>query len=279
MYEKEQRYLDRVINRYFKTKKEAEAENKFDDGIEVSELDQQARNEDRERKDAIRALYYRNDDAAKFLASNGLMLAGGTINSIFTKREINDLDFYLKDITKLDDVVQGLEKEFGYKKVFTSDNAYTFRKKFRGKDLEVQIITRFFGEPDFILNTFDFTIVQGLYDFQSNEFILSERFIVDCAKRELVFTNTSQYPICALYRTKKYIKRGYHITGANMVALALAIHALKIKTYADLKDQLNGIDTSMLDEITKDFDDSKSFEVNEFVREWLDLAMNFDSAE
>lgn len=272
MYEKETRYIHKIVNRYFKSKTIDKAE----DEILKDYTDEEAQ-EKIDRKDSIDSIWNWERENIKFLAENGMMLAGGTINSIFSKREINDLDFYLKDISKLDTIKKELVDTYGYKEVFSSDNAVTFKKKSRLRTLEVQIIKRFSGEPNVILDTFDFTCVQGLFDFQLGEFILSERFLPDLGKRELVYTNTSQYPICALYRTKKYIKRGYHITGANLVALALSIHSLNITTYKDLKDQLMGIDTAMLTELTKDFDDNKSFEVSEFVREWLDIAMDYDS--
>ena len=205
------------------------------------------------------------------------MLAGGTINSIFSSRKVNDLDFYFKklDNDQLMFLIKDLEEIYNYKVVCTTPNAVTLTRK-GNKDViyEIQLITRFVGEPKVILDTFDFTIVQGIFDFEIDDFVLGERFLIDIAKRKLEFTNTSRYPICALYRTEKYKERGYTLSGGNIVAISLAINALKFETYGDLKDQLLGIDTSMVNEITEEFDETKKFELNEFMILWYDLMFN-----
>lgn len=205
----------------------------------------------------------------------GLMLAGGAINSLFSSRAVKDLDFYFKeqlDASRLQQLLNVLKETYGYKETYKTNNAITLKRKgFNGHVYEVQLITRFMGEPKTILDTFDYTIVQGLYDFTNDSFFFSDNFLVDIARRRLEFTSTSQYPICALIRSKKYQERGYTISGANLVSISLAIHRLEIKTYGQLKEQLLGIDTTMFNELTKDFDDNKIFDCSEFVTRWLEL--------
>lgn len=207
----------------------------------------------------------------------GAMLAGGTINSIFSGRRINDLDFYVKDKEMIAPFVEWIESR-KFKKVHETENAVTFVKPSKYRNIEVQIIKRFAGTPIEILETFDFTIVQGLYDFEQMKFEFTDNFFKHIAQRKLVFTNTSRYPIAALYRTKKYQERGYTMSGATVVQLSLAIHALKIETYADLKDQLMGIDTAMLEEITKGIDGTKKFECKEFIAQWMEAFYGEDLA-
>ena len=206
------------------------------------------------------------------LGKYGAMLAGGAINSVFSGRTINDLDFYFptkEDCEKAEDYLKSME----FKVAFQTDNAVSLVKFTKKKVCRVQIITRFTGTPTEILETFDFTCVQALYDFAKGEFVMKPRFLPDVAKRQLVYTRTSQFPICALYRTKKYQERGYSISGANIVALSLAVHSLKFETYGDLKAQLMGIDTALLNEISKGYDDSKKFELSEFMEEWYNTAI------
>jgi hypothetical protein len=181
----------------------------------------------------------------KKFAELGLMLAGGTINSIYSGRRINDLDFYIRDETKLEDAIAYMESVFG-KPVYKSDNALTYKRVSGKNKYEVQLITRFYGTPEEILNTFDFTIVQGCYDFQTESFVLAENFLTDIAKRVLRYSNNSRYPLCALIRTKKYQARGYVLPNSTIIAIAFALNRVDMSTYKAIKEQLLGVDTIFL---------------------------------
>lgn len=277
IYSQEYNRLVMVLNQFFYTYKKESIED-----IDTPELPEHLT-----QAQDVRASYSDSSDTftlKELFAKFGVMLCGGTINSIFSSRKVNDLDFYVQDNSnnQIGDLIKIMKEVYNYKVVHTSDNAITLtRKGHKGNLFEIQFITRFTGSPQDILDTFDYTIVQGVFDFKTNQFVLSDRFLVDVAKRQLVYTNTSKYPICALYRTKKYIERGYTISGANLVAISLSIHALKLETYADLKNQLMGIDTSMLKELETRMDasdaniDTKTFELSEFLRDWMDLMMTF----
>lgn len=277
IYSQEYNRLTQVLNQFFWTPQKESIEDT--DTAELPEILQNAQDA-RETYGDSSETFTLKELFAKF----GVMLCGGTINSIFSSRKVNDLDFYVQNNSnnQIGDLIKIMKEVYNYKVVHTSDNAITLtRRGHKGNLFEIQFITRFTGSPQDILDTFDYTIVQGVFDFKTNQFVLSDRFLVDIAKRQLVYTNTSEYPICALYRTKKYIERGYTISGANLVAISLSIHALKLETYADLKNQLMGIDTSMLKELETRMDasdaniDTKTFELSEFLRDWMDLMMTF----
>lgn len=177
----------------------------------------------------------------------GLMLCGGAITSLFTRAKVNDLDFYMTDITRkqeVDDFLRIFFPEHPYK----SDNALTYkRQSSRSRKVwSVQLITRFHGTPQDILDTFDFTVTQGIYSFVSNTFTFGDRFFQDLASKRLTYLGMSRFPICAMYRTKKYQERGYSVPGSTIMHIALSIVRLEIKTYKDLKQQLMGIDTMYL---------------------------------
>ena len=209
--------------------------------------------------------------AAKQKDFEGVYLAGGAVSSIFSGLKINDLDFYCESKEVADRFSAALIDAYGYKTACTTENAQTFYKHVGKRKYEVQVITRFTGSPEEILNTFDFTCVMGLWNFREGKFYAHEFFLRDVARRRLVYSNKSQYPICALYRTKKYVERGYDFPGSTLVAISLAIHSLQLNTYKDLKDQLLGIDTSMFKEITENMDLDKKFEADEFVQDWFDV--------
>lgn len=216
-------------------------------------------------------------DGRSLLKKHGAMLAGGAINSLFSGRAVSDLDLYLKDVTTFEALQKDLEQH-GYKTVFTTDNAVTMTRKGKKRTYEIQIITRFSGTPQDILDTFDFTIVQGLYDFTTSKFHFAPNFLKHIAQRKLVYSGKSKYPICALYRTKKYGERGYRLPGTTIVQISLAIHALEIKTFGDMKEQLMGIDTAFLKVLNEKMDASKDlkFEASEFVALFYELCYGED---
>ena len=75
-------------------------------------------------------------------------------------------------------------------------------------------------------------------------------------------------------RVREYQKYGYKINPITLVRISLAIHALEIKTYGDMKEQLQGIDTSIFNAILDGKDDSITFELNEFI---VELENYFDN--
>jgi len=181
------------------------------------------------------------------LSSLQLMLCGGSVLSTFTSSSINDLDFYIKDVSKLNEIKVFFKKYFG-EQVFASTNALTFKRKAASsnKKYTVQLITKFTGAAEDVFKTFDFTITCAAYDFQNELFVFGDRFFADVSKRKLVYLGGSRYPICAMYRTKKYQDRGYSLSGATVMHISLSIVRLEIRTYGDLKEQLMGIDTMYL---------------------------------
>lgn len=204
------------------------------------------------------------------MASLGLMLCGGAITSTFSNAKINDLDFYLKDASKEPEAKAFLERWFPTCK-FESTNAMTYKRKSKQNVYTVQLITRFKGQANKIFDYFDFTITHGAYDFEDKCFYFGSRFFPDLAKRRLVYSGDSQYPICAMYRTGKYVKRGYELPGATTMHIALSIVQLKIENYRALKEQLMGIDTIYLQKLLDKKDPEAPVNYGEFVYEAFQL--------
>lgn len=200
-------------------------------------------------------------------------LCGGAIGSTITDQTVNDLDFYVQDATKTDEAVEFLKKYFPLH-AFASVNAVTLQRKSvrSAKKWSVQLILKFTGSPAEIFDWFDFTITHGAYVFNGREingsnFVFGDRFFTDIAARRLVYSGSSMYPICAMYRTKKYQERGYTVSGSTIMHIALSIVQLDIQTYAQLKEQLMGIDTMYLQRLLDEQNPNNPVDFGDFIEQ------------
>ena len=183
----------------------------------------------------------------KQLGILGISLCGGAVTSLFSNAAVKDLDFYVAEESLQEEALKFIGSFFGTP-VFVSDNATTFKRKSArsNKMWTVQVITRFTGDANTLFQNFDFTVTMGCYNFWKEEFELHPRFLPDIAKRRLVYSGASLYPICAMARIKKYEAKGYTCPNSTVMHIALCIVQLKIENYAQLKQQLFGIDTIYL---------------------------------
>lgn len=106
----------------------------------------------------------------------------------------------------------------------------------------------------------------GAYNFKEEKFYLDNYFLTDNVEKRLRFNPGTEYPICSLYRTLKYQKKGYLLPGIEIIKIALAINNLKMNTYKDLKEQLMGIDTLFLMPLTEKLlnDENEEYDFGKF---------------
>jgi hypothetical protein len=199
------------------------------------------------------------------------MLSGGAVTSLFSGAQINDLDFYMLPDANIEQVKTFFQRYLPTIK-FETATAITFQRKdaYQTKSFTIQLIKRFIGTPEQIHNYFDFTITQGSYNFQNGKFHYEQSFIDDIKNRRLVYSGNSLYPICAMYRTLKYTKRGYRLSGTTIINIALSIVKLRIRTYKDLKEQLQGVDTMALQGFFKGADMESEVDISYFLTILMD---------
>jgi hypothetical protein len=205
-----------------------------------------------------------------YLDSCGVQICGGAVVSVMMKTKVNDLDFYLMD-PSFSGHLKVLLNFMLEDEPFYTANAVTYSRKGTGRTrYSVQVIYRFVGHPQEIFKNFDFTVTQAAYSFMGDEFHFGERFWPDIAARRLIYQGDSKYPICALYRTKKYERKGFRTPGSTLMHIGLCIVQLDIKTYKELKEQLHGIDTQFLGPLLNEKDDAAPVDVGAFLKEALD---------
>lgn len=152
-----------------------------------------------------------------------------------------------------------------YRPIFMSNNAIMLSD-------DVQVIIRFYGSPDEIHKNFDFVHATNWYVYNDEEtkrpkLELKKEALEALLNRELVFLN-SKYPICALFRLRKFVKQGFKFPNAGQIfKIAWQINKLDLTNYDVLYDQLTGVDAAYFMEVLqllkKKADESESKQIDE----------------
>lgn len=135
----------------------------------------------------------------------------------------------------LDEESESEDKE-KYRPRFITSNAITLTDK-------VQIVIRFYGEVEEIHKNYDFAHCTCAWSSWNNELFLPEKALECIINKELYYIG-SKYPLCSIIRTRKYLKRGYHINAGQYVKMCMQLNELDLKDVKVLEDQLTGVDTT-----------------------------------
>lgn len=202
----------------------------------------------------------------QLLTKHNGFVSGGAITSVFTRKPINDIDIYFPssemreafqkelnpgyqyknntDFSKTSDMKKDAQKKAQV--VFETENAISFWLR----DKKYQIIKAFNGIPSDVFDKYDFTINMGAWIPSEDTFEIHENFFEHLAERRLVINLGTEYPISTVVRMFKYQKKGYIISGTEVIKIVLFCHHLKMISLRDLKRQLHGIDTLFLKPLT-----------------------------
>jgi hypothetical protein len=146
-------------------------------------------------------------------------------------------------VSKVLDVIQDAdEKEKPkYRPVFLSTNAITLSDK-------IQLVTRFFGEPDELHKNYDFVHVTNYWTSWGNKLVLRPEAIEALLAKELRYVG-SKYPLCSIIRTRKFIRRGWSINAGQYLKMVMQLHGLDLNNIDVLEEQLTGVDVAYFLEV------------------------------
>jgi hypothetical protein len=170
-------------------------------------------------------------------------------------------DIMLTDPGEIEDAVEDItsqikrdndkgdnNNERRYRPVFLSTNAITLSD-------QIQLILRFNGEPDQIHKNYDFTHCTNYWSSWDNTLVLRPEALQSLLAKELIYTG-SLYPVCSLFRLRKFIRRGWRINAGQILKMALQISELDLHRIEVLQDQLTGVDvayfTNLMSRISSD---------------------------
>jgi len=112
---------------------------------------------------------------------------------------------------------------------------------------DVQIITRFIGPAAEIHKNYDFVHVTNYYT-EKDGLVLNQEALESIMCKELRYVG-SLYPICTMFRIKKFVKRGWTITAGEMLKIAWDINKLNLNDMNVFYDQLTGVDAAYFNQI------------------------------
>lgn len=130
-----------------------------------------------------------------------------------------------------------------YRPVFLSQNAITLTDK-------LQIVIRFYGEPEQIHDNYDFIHAMNYYDHKEQELVLKLEALEAILSRTLVYRG-SLYPIASIFRTKKFLERGWRISAGQQLKIMWQISELDLKSFDVVKEQLTGVDQAYLHQLVE----------------------------
>lgn len=224
-----------------------------------------------------------NQDVVKLLKEAKCFIAGGAITSIFSDKEINDIDVYFRDYDSLQKVIKTL---FGadednlfsielpnFSFVYSNHTRKSILFTKDGRHIQL-IYFKFFQNPKEIFDTFDFSVNMGAYDCHAEEFVLSDDFLKDIAQRKLRVNTNTYFPIISMLRIDKYRQKGYNISRKDFVNLCLAVNRLEINTWKEMADSIGGMYGY---DYTDLFDTDKEFSINEAILQLESLESNLEN--
>lgn len=123
-----------------------------------------------------------------------------------------------------------------FRPVFMSTNAITLSNR-------VQIVLRFFGEPEEIHKNYDFVHCTNYWSSWDSELTLRQDALECLLSRELRYVG-SKYPVCSIIRLRKFIRRGWVINAGQILKMIMQIQDFDLKNPLVLQDQLTGVDAA-----------------------------------
>ncbi len=189
-----------------------------------------------------------------FKACNA-MIAGGTIASLFTNKEINDIDVYFRNENDLAGFITEICESEWIVSSTSKATLFYYKVQDEKEPLPVQLIHfSYFNSPKEVFDSFDFTVCMGAFDFQTEEFVLHSDFLKHNAQKILKFNQHTSFPLISMIRTNKYQDKGYSISKPEIFKILLASMNLEINNYEELEDQLAGMYGEAYDELLADVD-------------------------
>jgi hypothetical protein len=146
------------------------------------------------------------------------------------------------------------EAEPQYRPVFMSTNAITLSDR-------VQIVLRFYGEPDSIHENYDFVHCTNYWTSRDGALVLRQPALESLLSKDLRYVG-SKYPVCSIIRLRKFIRRGWVINAGQILKAVMQVSELDLTDPKVLEDQLTGVDSAYFFEVMRNLRENDPEKVN-----------------
>lgn len=151
----------------------------------------------------------------------------------------------------LEQIKQELPEETTrYRPVFLSENAITLSD-------QIQVIIRFTGAPEEIRNNFDYVHATNHYDSKTKQLVLKPDALESLLSKSLVYRG-SRFPICSLFRMRKFLDRGWSISAGEILKMAAQVSELDLNNAEVLREHVLGLDTNYFLELLRMIEEFKA---------------------
>lgn len=167
-----------------------------------------------------------NNDLADIVRTR-TYVAGGAIVSLVLGQVPNDYDVFISDERSAEVLRTGIKhtaittnsKLAPWIKAITA-NGITIKLP---SDKVIQIVTRFYGPPSRVFETFDFTHCRCYYKY-SNEDLSYDRNLI--LSKKLIYDGVDKFPVNSIKRMIRFVRRGYDIDNESILTLVENIATL-----------------------------------------------------
>lgn len=149
---------------------------------------------------------------------------------------------------KADMTGEGAREKF--RPVFMSQNAITLTGK-------MQLVIRFFGEPEDIYENYDFQHVCQAYTYHDNK-LHTDKAALESLITKTLYYQGSLYPVASFFRTKKFIERGWKVSAGQMMKIVWQISHLNLHDIKVLREQLTGVDALYMHAVIRQLMESEA---------------------
>lgn len=153
-----------------------------------------------------------------------------------------------------DAALEAADEGAKFRPVFLSTNAITLSHR-------LQIVLRFYGEPDEIHKNYDFVHCTNHWTAWDDKLTLRPEALESLLSRELRYVG-SLYPVCSIIRLRKFIRRGWTVNAGQILKMIMQAAALDLTNHEVLKDQLTGVDAAYFVELISKLKENSPEKVN-----------------
>lgn len=127
---------------------------------------------------------------------------------------------------------------------FISANAITLSDK-------IQLIIRFYGDAAKIHENFDFVHATSYWTSKDRKVVTTTEALECLMNRDLKYRG-SKYPLASIFRSRKFLYRGWRINAGQYLKIAFQLNELDLKDPYTLEEQLTGVDLLYFYQIISD---------------------------